>query len=71
MKIQTSGPSGGDTFVRLYNASLTQLAYDDDSGTGYYSLLQKTLPAGKYFVKVTSYAGRSTITGYAVSVSSY
>jgi endonuclease/exonuclease/phosphatase family metal-dependent hydrolase len=71
VSIETSGPAGGDTLLRLYDRSARQLASDDDSGAGYYSLLRKTLPAGTYLVQVSSYAGASVIRGYTVRVSTF
>jgi hypothetical protein len=72
VRISTIGPPGGDTCVYLYNSSQTLIAWDDDSGMGYYSLLQRpALAAGRYYLKVTSYAGRTTISNYSVSVASY
>ena len=72
VRIETSGPAGGDTFVRLYNAAKTEIGNDDDSGVGYYSLLTKpALAAGTYTVKVTSYNSATTITGYSLKISSY
>ena len=72
MAIETTGPSGGDTYVRLYNSSHSQIAYDDDSGVGYYSYLKKSLlPAGTYFIRVTSYASASVIHGYNLRLSTF
>jgi endonuclease/exonuclease/phosphatase family metal-dependent hydrolase len=72
VRIATDGPSGGDTFITLYDASLKQLGQDDDSGPGYYSLLSRAaLPAGTYFVKVTSYNSASVIRGYSLRVTTY
>ena len=60
---KTSQPSGGtkvDTYIRLFNASGTQLACDDDSGNNGYSSLTWTLfSAGTYYLGVSSYANRS------------
>ena len=70
--VETSGPAGGDTYVRLLDSGSRELAHDDDSGAGNYSLLRRpALPAGKYFVVVTSYAGASVIRGYTARVSTY
>jgi len=47
-----------DSYLYLYSPDCaTQLAYDDDSGPGFYSLITYTVPAtGNYNVKVMSYA---------------
>lgn len=50
--LETTGPSG-DTAITLYDATMSQLAYDDDGGTGLFSLLgEPYLPAGTYYVLV-------------------
>jgi len=44
--------TNADTTLTLYNSSLTQLAYDDDSGPGLASLIIWTCPTtGTYYVK--------------------
>ncbi|MCD4699290.1 MAG: PPC domain-containing protein [Phycisphaerae bacterium] len=47
----------GDTKLFLYDGDcITELAYDDDGGEGYYSLIQYTFDvAGTYYVVVTGY----------------
>ena len=56
----TALPSGGtamDTYLRLFNSSGTQLAFDDDSGGNYYSSLTYTFTAsGTYYIGVSGYA---------------
>jgi len=53
---ETSQPSGAerlDTYIRLFNASGTQLAYDDDGGTGAYACLDYTFSvAGTYYLGI-------------------
>jgi len=72
IRVATDGPSGGDTYVYLYNAAQQLVGSDDDSGPGYYSLLSKPgLAAGTYYVKVTSYNSASVIRGYSLSVKTY
>ena len=39
-------------YVYKYGYGLTQIAYDDNSGSGSYSKITKTLDAGTYYVKV-------------------
>jgi len=67
--ISTDGPSGGDTYLRLFDQVQRQIAWDDDSGPGYYSRIYRgSLPAGTYHVQVTSYRGLTTIQGYSLRV---
>jgi len=57
---QPSGYSSVDTYIRLFNASGTQLAYDDDGGDGLYSYLSWTPTAeGTYYLGVSSYGNRT------------
>ena len=45
-----------DTWLRLFNASGTQLAYDDDGGSGHYSSLSYTFNnGGTYYLGVSGY----------------
>jgi hypothetical protein len=63
-----AAPAVGDTKIYVYASDgTTQLAYDDDAGVGYYSLVTYTFAAGTYYVKVvgynaTSYSGNYTLT---------
>ena len=54
--LETSGPSG-DTIMYLYMSDcITQIAQDDDSGAGFFSLItQGGLAAGTYYVSIVSY----------------
>ena len=55
--IRTTGTT--DTQGWLYNSAGTQLATDDDGGTGTnFQITQQTLSAGTYFVRVGSYLDR-------------
>ena len=55
--IQTTGHT--NTVGHLYNSSGTQLATDDDSGSSNnFRIIQTTLSAGTYYVRVTSYSDR-------------
>ncbi|MBM3287311.1 MAG: hypothetical protein FJY88_08185, partial [Candidatus Eisenbacteria bacterium] len=53
-----------DSYIELYyNCGTTRVAYDDDSGPGYYSLLTYTVPAGSpgnYSLKVRGYSASYT-----------
>ena len=58
LTVQTSLPSGGqamDTFLRLFEANGTELAFNDnDPAGGLYSALQFTFPkAGTYYIGVS------------------
>ncbi|MBQ3151615.1 MAG: InlB B-repeat-containing protein [Clostridia bacterium] len=49
-----------DTRIFLYNASGSQLGYDDDSGSGVNFRLTSTLSAGtKYYIKVRAYSSNT------------
>ena len=64
--IETDGPSGGDTVMWLYDGSAQQVGYDDDSGTGNFSLITTAaLGAGTYYLRVVPYSGA---TAYALRV---
>ncbi len=66
--IETSGDSG-DTELWLYDSGLTQIEYDDDGGTGYFSLIAKSsLTAGTYYIKVGEFGNDSTIASYSISI---
>ena len=67
--LQTSGPSG-DTYLRLYDSSITQIAADDDSGTGEFSriTLNYMLP-GTYYARVEEYGNNAAIASYSISLS--
>jgi len=67
--LETVGPSG-DTEMWLYNSSLTQIAYDDDSGEGALSKIVKTnLAPGTYYAKVSEYGNDAQIASYEWSFS--
>ena len=66
--IETSGPSGGDTVIELYDSSYTLIERDDDGGVGYYSKIQRELPAGLYYVKVFEYGQNDEIYNYDVVI---
>lgn len=66
--IETTGPSGGDTVIELYDASRTLIERDDDGGAGYYSKIQRELPAGLYYVKVFEYGQNDEIYNYDVVI---
>jgi hypothetical protein len=59
--LNPNGTAIGDTLLWLYDASGTQLAFDDDGGPGLYSQIVQTLDAGTYYFAV---GGFSTRTGH-------
>jgi len=68
VEIETTGASGGDTEIYLYDSSGNQLDYDDDSGSGYYSYIDTYLSSGYYYVKVEEYANNEVISWYTLTI---
>ncbi|WP_242632844.1 Ig-like domain-containing protein [Thiothrix fructosivorans] len=72
LRLETSGASGHDTFMTLYDWKFDSntAKSDDDSGEGYYSKLlfdcTAPLPAGKYIVKINQYADNARIPDYSL-----
>jgi hypothetical protein len=66
----TTNGSAGDTEMWLYgpNNSTTLIQYDDDSGNGYFSMIQRTLAPGNYYIKVAEYQNNGTIPSYTLSL---
>lgn len=68
--IRTSGPDNSDTRLWLYDNSLTELAFDDDSGNGLFSrIISDELAAGTYFIQVDEFGDNDFIASYSISVS--
>jgi hypothetical protein len=72
--LATNGYAGGDTTMTLYNSSLVQVDYNDDSGGTLYSTINRTcasnpLAAGTYYVQIQSYANARIIPNYTLSLS--
>jgi len=59
---ETLAGDAGDTKLYLYDVDgTTELAFNDDGGAGYYSLISYTFGAdGTYFLKVTHYSSSGT-----------
>ncbi len=55
-----STTSSMDTYGVLYNSSGTQIAYNDESGSGSNFQIEKELDAGTYYVKVKGYYSTTT-----------
>ena len=70
VRVETSGASG-DTHMWLFgpNNSSTLVAYDNDSGTGSFSLITKaTLAPGTYYLGIRENGDNATIAAYTVQV---
>jgi len=52
--------SNMDTVMRVYNSSGTEIAYDDDSGSGGNARIRISVTAGTYFIRVWGYGGSYT-----------
>ena len=51
------------------NSSSTQIAYNDDGGSGLFSRISRDdLAPGTYYVKVDEYGNNNTIASYTISV---
>ncbi|MDX2175689.1 MAG: S8 family serine peptidase [Candidatus Sumerlaeia bacterium] len=71
VKIETSGPAGGDTELYLFAGSRV-VVRDDDGGDGKYSKISyKGVPAGTYRVGVISFRRQSVVANYTVRVYTY
>ena len=71
VRVETSGASG-DTHLWLFgpNNASTLVAYDNDSGTGSFSLIAKSsLAPGTYYLGIREYGDNATIAAYAVQAS--
>jgi immune inhibitor A len=69
--LETSGPSG-DTRMWLYDASLTQLEFDDDDGGVLFSKIDRVcdldpLAAGTYYAKIDEFGDNDPIEEYDIS----
>ncbi|MHA1280181.1 MAG: DNRLRE domain-containing protein [Candidatus Helarchaeota archaeon] len=66
--IETSGNSG-DTRLYLYDSNLNQIAFDDDSGAGYFSkIIVNDLSPGTYYVKIDEYGNNNEISSYNIDL---
>ncbi len=62
--IETAQPNSSygtlrDTYLGLYYINGEEIAFDDDSGVGYYSKIVITLNPGDYMVKLSEYGGKT------------
>jgi len=71
VRVETNGPSG-DTEMWLYGPgdSTTLVEYDDDDGTGNFSLIARSsLAPGDYYIRIQDYGNNSLIAAYTLQVS--
>jgi len=66
--LETNGQSG-DGQMYLYDASQSQIYYNDDGGTGLFSMLDVTLQPGVYYVLTQSYYNNYAINAYTLNFS--
>ncbi len=66
--METTGTSG-DTVMYLYDSALNYLDYDDDGGSGVFSLITRTLTAGTYYIRIHDFGNDSLISEYLLSIS--
>jgi len=51
--LTTSGPVGGDTYLRLYDSTATtSITYNDYQGANEYGIITRSLEAGTYYLEV-------------------
>ncbi len=68
--LETSGPPGGNTVLRLYNSEVEQLDFNHNAGAGDYSRIRKkNLPAGTYYARIDEYWNDDIIRSYMISLS--
>ena len=66
--LETAGTSG-DTVLYLYDASQSEIDYDDDDGTGSFSRLTHTQAApGTYYAMARAYSSSATIPSYSLTL---
>jgi hypothetical protein len=46
-----------DTYMRLYDSNMNEIASDDDSGSGSNARISQTVSAGTFFIRVAGYSG--------------
>ncbi|MGV3719376.1 MAG: pre-peptidase C-terminal domain-containing protein [Actinomycetota bacterium] len=69
--VATDGEAG-DTVMNLYgpNNAATLIETDDDDGNGTFSLINRALTAGTYWVRVEEFNNNSTLPGYSLALTS-
>ena len=66
--IATDGNPNADTRLFLYSSDKNEIAFDDDSGEYNLSVIDETLVAGTYYVKVEAHPNVGTISDYSLSI---
>jgi hypothetical protein len=66
--LETIG-SSGDTRMWLYNNAFTEIEFDDDDGTDFFSIIRRTLAPGRYYVKIDEYNNNNEIVSYSLMLS--
>jgi len=66
--IGTSADVPGDTMIYVFDAGLTLVASDDDSGPGLFSRVSDHFDAGTYYVLVKEWSAYATIDSYAIEL---
>ena len=70
--LETNGATG-DTRLYLYDSSLNQIDFDDDSGNGLFSRIERScsldpLPGGTYYAKVDAFGNNNAIDAYTITL---
>ena len=64
--LQTSG--AGDTYMYVYDSSLSQLDNDDDDGADRNARIQRYFSAGTYYAQIKGYSSTTTIDSYRLAL---
>ena len=70
VQITTSGVSGGDTVLYLYDSGHEQIGHNDDA-QNYYSKIVASLEPGTYYIKVQTFNNQSTISDYSLKLEEF
>lgn len=63
--LYSTSESNLDTYIHIYDSTLTQLTYDDDSGPGLCFRVDFVCPAnGLYYIKIRGYGTTTTYNGW-------
>ncbi|MHA2032224.1 MAG: PPC domain-containing protein, partial [Candidatus Kariarchaeaceae archaeon] len=67
--IETSGGgSVDDTYLLLYDENRNLITYDNDGGVGRFSLINRDLAPGTYYIQVSDYTTEREISSYALQL---
>ncbi|HEX9708999.1 MAG TPA: pre-peptidase C-terminal domain-containing protein, partial [Candidatus Thermoplasmatota archaeon] len=67
VRVELNG-SSGYTRLYLYDANVSQIAYDTSSGTGGFSRIYRTVQPGTYYAAVQEYYGAYTLIEYYLTL---